>query len=239
MRVAIPTYNRQQTIKEKSLAWLEKEGVADSDIYLFVHSDKIKKQYCEVLGDRYNVIVGVKEYVPQLQYMADYFDEGEDVLFMDDDLKGMLVKQGYEKHYKDLPTLCSEAFERIKKMDCYLWGVYPSSNRFFMRGNITYSFKIIIGGIYGMIIRKDKWFTVPMKTDYELTIKHWIKDGIVTRYNYLGADTQIYSGKGGLQGVGRERLSHIASMTLLDRYPNLVALKKSKSGHQEIRLKRG
>jgi len=239
LRVGIPTYNRQSIIKDKTLGWLEREGIPHNDIYLFVHSEEIKKEYCKELGDKYNIVVGAKECVPQLKYMADYFEEGENVLFMDDDIKGMVIKEGYEKYYKSLKVFAQKAFENIRNKNCYLWGVYPSSNKFFMRGKITYSFKLIIGGLYGMVIRKEKWFTVPMKTDYELTIKHWIKDGITARYNFLGVDTQVYAGKGGLQDdKDREKKDWQACMIMLEKYPQLVALKKAKTGYPEIRFKK-
>ena len=233
------SHNRSEVISLKTLAFLEREGFTDKEVTIFVHSQWQKLEYVKRIVDRWNVVVGADNYTDQYNWMFNWFDEGEEVLFCDDDITGLIIRQGSEYRVPNLKEFALTAFADNSRIGCHLWGVYPSANRYFLRDAVSYRLKLIIGQLYGMKVRKlaDPWITVPMKVDYELSIKHYLRDGMVCRYNFLAASSKVYSGKGGLQTPDRPKLSQEASEQLLQSYPNLVELKESCGKFTEISLK--
>ena len=74
-------------------------------------------------------------------------------------------------------------------------------NAFFMKKKVTTDLKFIMGGLYGFVNRKTKSIQpsskIKEKEDYEQSIKYFIKDGGVVRFNDVSAKTKNHS-KGGL-----------------------------------------
>ncbi|MAS82736.1 MAG: hypothetical protein CMF45_08605 [Legionellales bacterium] len=245
MKVAIMSHNRHHSIGDKTLKLMDEEGFDPADVTIFVHNEQQKKTYEDYIDKKWNVVVGADHgeegqtgYTKQFGFMFNYYEEGTDVIFSDDDIAGMLVNPKCDYMYKGLKKFCEGAFAENARLGCHLWGLYPSANAFFLQDTVSYELNLIIGQFYGMRIRHEDWITVPMKTDYELTIKHYIKDGMVCRYNWLASKSKVYAGKGGLQTPERAELSREGANLLLSRYPQFVKRKKSKGKFDEISLKK-
>lgn len=236
MEVAIMSHNRHHTIGSKTLALLDKENFEPSRVTIFVHDKHQKKLYEDYNDSKWKVVVGATTYTDQYNHIINHYDEGTEVLFFDDDINGFMLHPEAEEGYKGMKDFAQTAFKENQKVGCYLWGLYPSANKFFLQNTVTYNLNLIIGQFYGMIIRHGNWITVPMKTDYELTIKHFLRDGMVCRYNWIASQSKVYSGKGGLQDTDRQSLSEVGAKLLLDWYPTLVRKKKSASKFFEISL---
>lgn len=144
------------------------------------------------------------------------------------------------KPITDLHHFIKTAFHYLEKEKLHLWGVYPTSNPFFMKPKITTDLRFIIGAAYGYINRPnahDLFPKTPLKGDYEQTILYYKKDGGVLRFNNVSFKTQIYA-KGGLD-VAEKRIlsSKKATEYLLKKYPEYVVPRpKRKNQISEIGL---
>ena len=57
--IAIPSYKRPETIKQKTLKLLEKYSIDKNKITIFVANKKEYKDYFESLGMDYKIVIGV------------------------------------------------------------------------------------------------------------------------------------------------------------------------------------
>jgi hypothetical protein len=104
----------------------------------------------------------------------------------------------------------------------------------------------IVGAFYG-IINRPKLKTIELeitkengqKEDVERTLKYFINDGIVLRFNRVGFTTKYYGKEGGL-GTFENRLKPMldASNLLLKKYPEYGRIKMRKNGMAEFVLKK-
>lgn len=86
--IAIPSYQRENTLKIRTLATLESYNIPASIIYIFVANKKEKKNYCDHLDKKYhkNIIVGKLGIKNIREFMSKYFKEGEKICYFDDDV---------------------------------------------------------------------------------------------------------------------------------------------------------
>jgi hypothetical protein len=77
------------------------------------------------------------------------------------------------------------------------------------------------------------------KEDVERTIKYFIEDGILLRFNKIGFETKYYGKSGGL-GTFEARLKPMleASKLLKKTYPEYGEISTKKNGMTEFRLKK-
>jgi hypothetical protein len=144
------------------------------------------------------------------------------------------------KPITNLDHFIKTAFHYLEKEKLHIWGVYPTSNPFFMKPKITTDLRFIIGASYGYINRPnvhDLFPKTPLKGDYEQTILYYKKDGGVLRFNNVSFKTHIYA-KGGLD-IAQKRIqsSKKATEYLLKKYPEYVVPRpKRKNQISEIGL---
>jgi hypothetical protein len=110
-----------------------------------------------------------------------------------------------------------------------------------MTSHLTY----IVGAFYG-IINRPKLKSIQLeitkengqKEDVERTIKYYIQDGKVLRFNKIGFTTKYYGKEGGL-GTFEARLVPMkeASERLLKEYPEFGKVTTRPSGMTEFTLK--
>ena len=86
-KIAIPSYKRVDVLASKTLAYLKKTNISLDNVYLFVANEQEKQDY-SVLGLK-NIIVGVETIRNQRNYIRHYFQQGEMVFSMDDDIAGV------------------------------------------------------------------------------------------------------------------------------------------------------
>lgn len=93
--------------------------------------------------------------------------------------------------------------------------------------------------MYGMMNDKEtQKRSVDDKEDYEMSIRHYIKDGGVLRFNCVTIQTNYYTEPGGMQTVRTEKRITDSAIYLRKQYPALCELNCMKrSGHLELRLK--
>jgi len=230
--ITIPSYNRAEGLRDMTLTMLKRQGVPKSKINIFVANKEEEKIYRETIPrDMYNkIIVGVKGLLPQLRYIINYYPEGKHIVRFDDDIQSIFKKkhkvgenitrrQMDETRLLNLDDFIKTAFNVLKKEGLTLWGINKTSNPFFMTDGYTTDLRVIVGNTYGWINSYNKEYDYVVSTpenyvgqDIENTLRHYITDGGVVRFNDVGFIAGKYMAQGGIQsdiGNNKKRLQLI------------------------------
>jgi len=259
--VAIPSYKRPETLKTKTLNLLQHYKIEPRRIYIFVADNEQKTIYDKELPRQaYNKLVIGKPGIKNIRnFMPKYFPERKHIFYMDDDIydvyeaknKFPITDSRYDKknnHLVRLPSLhrlIEQGFNLSKKTGLTNWGVYPVLNAYFMKPTssninecVNTKLCYIIGFMTGVINnRKAEIRTIDDKEDYERSIKYYLKDDGLLRFNNITAKTKCYKEPGGMQVERTKKRIHDSAVYLTKVYPNLCSLNTSKkSGFTEIRL---
>jgi hypothetical protein len=248
--IAIPSYKRAETLRDKSLRVLAEYGIETRRIYIFVANKEEEKLYKETLDPKlYNkIVVGVPKIGPQRAFISNYFPVGKPLVQMDDDVSGFIEwsagAKRNETKLKDLKSVIRRGFEECKKANCGLWGIYPIANGFFMKKGATTDLRFIIGIFHGCFNPGTKGpkgikHTIEIhKEDYERTILFYLRDGAVVRLSDVAPKTAYYTEKGGNEEFRKTNHMATGAKMLAEKYPDLVSMNTSrKSGYPEIRLR--
>ena len=142
-----------------------------------------------------------------------------------------------------LEPLISKGFELCKEKKTILWGIYAVPNAFFMKKEVSFDLKFVIGTCYGLLNDKAIHLHTNVKEDYELSLIVWKKYGAIVRFNNVVAMRKAYPdrGQGGLDDLKeRKERTETSVDYLLKTYPDLIyESKKTKLGLREIQMKRG
>ena len=237
--VAIPTYKRYEQLKTHTLSLLKRIHLDMNKVYIFVANEEEKEKYLESLeGENYyKIVVGEKGMMNIRNFICNYFEEDTNIFFMDDDLKEVVM--GYKHNdleFTSLTQLIQNGFNECKKKGLNLFGFYPVSNKYFMKNNITYDLRYIIGAVYG-IRNKKIMVNTNDKEDFERTIQYYIRDGGVIRFNFISFKTNYYTNKGGMQVERNKETIKEGAEYIYNKYPDLCKLiYKEKTGRYEIKL---
>lgn len=246
--ICIPSYNREFICNKKTLTTLHNNNINPELIYVYVANKTEYEKYSNILNKNFynKIIVGVLGLVNQRQFIINQFEENKNIIFMDDDIEN--IDLSISKYSEDnLDYFLKEAFEICKINKSFIWGIYPVFNPFFRKSKNEFSkdLKYIVGAIYG-IINRPNLNTLKLslteidsqKEDVERTIKYFIEDGIVIRFNTIGFKTKYYGSIGGL-GTFKDRLEPMkqACIRLNNEYSNYGKIKIRPNGMNEFVLK--
>lgn len=260
--IAIPSYKRPDTLKNQTLRVLKEQKMDPIKIHIFVADKEQKKEYENVIDkkDYHKMIIGKPGIKNIRNFMAQYFKEGQYIVYIDDDIYKINEtvnpnannKSIYNKKnnkmipLKSLKKLIEQAFKLSEKTKITNWGVYPVDNPYFMKPtcknvNEYVSTKLcyIIGYLTGVINNKKcEIRTIDDKEDYERSIKYYLKDNGVLRFNNICCYTKCYKEVGGMQVERTKQRIHDSAVYLTKQYPELCTLNLSKkSGFSEVRMR--
>jgi len=245
-RVAIPSISRAKTITQKTLNYLKQTDIDMSKVDIFLSNPDEEQAYKENLKDYpVNIIVSNTKHInTQRNFIVDYYKEDELILGIDDDidLVAMKVDDKNTIQLNSLTEFVENAFtiSLDKKID--MWGVNPVINPYFMKNNVTFNLKYIVACFYGWRNNHDEKAYVSTnpeygKEDFERSIRYYIADGGVTRFNYVAPKTKYYSEKGGIQNYRTVEYEETAVRWLLETFPMYCKRNtKSKGKYPEVRL---
>ena len=253
-KIAIPSYKRVKTLQNKTLNLLNKNNINSKKIYIFVADENEKKIYSENLGKKYKIIVGKKGIKNIRNFMANFFPENEKIFYIDDDISYIyqvynnidINNRKYNKleEYNNLNEFIIHAFKLCQKKKINNWGIYPIENPYFLKLNInknhiSYKLNYIMGGFTGVINKKKcELRTVNDKEDYERSIKYYLNDNGIIRFNNICCRTNCYTEPGGMQIERTKKKIHNSALKIFNKYPYLCSLNtKKKSGFTELRLR--
>jgi hypothetical protein len=248
--IAIPTYNRPNEILNKTLNTLRRHNIDTNLIHVFVANQEQYDEYNEIIDKSFynKIIIGVIGLVHQREFISNYFKLDKYIVFLDDDVEliDLTLSPLFREH--NLDYFINHAFAECEKQGSYIWGVYAVFNPFFRsaRIEVTTDLNYIVGCIYGIINRpylEEIKLTITAndgnKEDVERTVRYFIHDGIVLRFNKIGFKTKYYGKSGGL-GTLKQRLLPMmnASLSLKHEFSDYGKLKIRKSGMYEFALKK-
>jgi hypothetical protein len=243
--IAIPSYDRVDILKNKTLKLLENNNIKKSRIIIFVANKEEEAKYKQVFSN-YKIVIGVKGLLPQRNFMTNYFKNGQHIIYMDDDIEAVMIKEGDLKedkklHNIDLHDLFVSSFKLLTNTGLFIWGVNPLINPYFLYNKVTTDLRYICGALYGVINRHDKDLSLQFesdKEDVERTLRYFKKDGGVMRFNNIGTKTKYYNA-GGLQSEYETKQQRIKDgekrvKRLLDAFPHYGRVKQRKNGIWEF-----
>lgn len=237
--IVIPTYQRYKELNSKTLNTLKRYNIPSDKIYIFVANDEEKLEYekltpCE---DYNQIVVGVLGITAQRNFITSYFPNDTYIISIDDDIESIMNLGIDIDNFEDL---IQSSYDLIKENQCDTWGIYPVNNVFFMKPQkeITYSFKFIIGCLYGFINNKDYVLNNDCegKEDYERSVLSFMNCGAIMRYNHISVKTKFYA----VGGLDKYRdISNLKAVEyLINTYPLYFARKFRKNGREEIRVRK-
>ena len=245
--IAIPSYNRPIILLYKTLNFLERNSIDPKLIYIFIVEEDLD-DYSQIPTYLYNkMVIGVKGIVKQREFIDNYFKEGDHIVSIDDDIQDLIFANPHEEI--PLDEFLNNAFELCKKEEAFLWGLYPVGNAFYAQKNKWYSTHLtyIIGAFYGYINRPtNEEIKCPLTyngqnaEDYERSIRYWLHDKKVIRFNTVCIKTKYFNCVGGI-GNFKDRLESMEfhCKLLHAHYPSYTRVYVKKNGMYNLRLKDG
>lgn len=240
--IAIPSYKRSIILLYKTLNFLERNSINSNLIYIFIVEED-KDDYMQIPRYLYKeLVIGVKGIVPQRKFIENYFDEGTNIVSLDDDIQDLI----FAKPEEEIPLneFFTEAFNLCKKENAFIWGVYPVGNPFYANRNKwnTTHLTFIIGCFYGFINRPNKEelkvILTNNKEDIEKSIRYWYCDKKVIRFNTVCVKTKYQGKDGGGLGLLEDRLQDMENECKLihAHYPSITRIRIKKNGEYDIVL---
>jgi len=261
--IAIPSYKRSETLKNKTLKFLQDHKINKNIIDIFVANEDEKKIYEQTLPKYYNkIIVARKGLINVRNFITNYYPENHKIVSIDDDINFLkcLTQEGYTSKDNDegkpvykfkedynLDDFITIAFDECKKTNLNLWGINPVGNPLVGKLKVSYDLKFIVGCFYGYINKKILLENIGEgdKEDFFRTIEYYKRDGGVIRFNNMLIGTNYYTEKGGLQ-ADEHKIKKLDRMEndsnrLFNKYPDLVKVIRKKSrifkdGYTDVKL---
>jgi hypothetical protein len=189
-RIAIPSYQREQVLKDKTLALLERHDIPSSRIDIFVANPEEAERYMGLFPS-YNIIVGCLGISNIRNFITDYYILNQPVVQMDDDIDEVyeLTDNNLEPT-EDLGAIINRAFALCISHKKNLWGVYPIKNKFFMKDDYSTGLSFCIGHFFGYFNQKIP-VSLVYKEDIERSLLYAVKDTGVIRLRNVCCKTSM------------------------------------------------
>ena len=249
--VAIPSYRRPQICKEQTLAVLERLKVSKDKITVFVANEEEEAIYRSVIGDEYKIVVGVRGISSQRKFIHNYYPVGTRIISSDDDMAELYELGDGEliPTKMTLDEIAELGFKYAEQEGAKLWGINPVANGFFMKDVVTVGLRYICGNFYGnyagdpAITGADRTYAESSGDDYETTLRSFIQNGSVVRFEFICPKTKYFAA-GGIdaelktRGIADRQIDHADKLkNIVSRYPELASITTKAGGVTNIRLK--
>lgn len=244
--VAIPSYKRPKTIKQKTLQVLESHNIPPELVTIFVADEEEEDIYKESLKDhRYgkNIVVGVPTIGAQRNFIERWYPEGTKLMMFDDDIEEVQRRQD-SKTLVPIDNLYEEiikyGFEQCEEVGAKTFGIYAASNAYFMKDRVYTKLCYIIASMFGVIVDHDDYLLRETNhgEDYEYSMRQYVKHGVLCRLDNYTVKSNYYKEEGGLQTIRtkdyvRNSIEQIAAM-----FPDLCTMYiRETTGHAELRMR--
>lgn len=256
MLFVIKSKNRIDGLKRKTYNLLKKYEVPDKDINIFVSNEEDYRNYkfsfpnCKIIkGD--NGIVGIDNFI------VDYFDEGVEYIYMNDDVSKLSTLNELNKKVeldKDgFYYLISKLFSELRVNNLSFGGIYVCDNAMYMtkQPEITNNLCLIMDPFSAVINNKDVKLTeFPIEledgsifigdcSDAEKCIQHFKSKGGIVRLNKWCMKCDYYNNDGG-GIVGRNKITEkLSKEGLMKKYPKYISsINFKKDGTSQVRLRK-
>jgi hypothetical protein len=249
--IVIPSYNRADTLANKTIKLVQKHNIDPKNVYIFVANEEEKAKYRAALPAEYKdrLIVGIKGMKNIRNFINDYFPRGEQLFHMDDDLVDIYRRVNEKKlePISSLDAFIKLGFSLCQEKGCNLFSIYPVDNPYFMKASIIRGLTYCMGGVWGAVNQPELKVTVDNKEDFQRSIQYFLntynpkntQKGGVIRFNNICCGTTGYSGKGGMQSFDRTNPVILKeAKQVADKYSDYCTLNLTKkSGKPEIKIR--
>jgi hypothetical protein len=244
-KIAIPSYKRPETIKKKTLKVLESYNIDPSRITIFVADESEYEAYKFSLKDTpyQNIVVGVPTIGAQRNFIERWYPEGTKLMMFDDDIEEVQKKISEQKLGR-IDNLEEEViikgFEECEKVGAKTFGIYAASNAYFMKERVYTKLCYIIASMFGVIVEHhdDLIRVTNHGEDYEYSIRQYVRNGAVVRFDNYTVKSNYYKEDGGLQTIRTKEYVHESIKKIAEMYPDLCTMYiRETTGMAELRLK--
>lgn len=243
--IAIPSYKRAETLRDKTLQVLRHYGIPRQRIHVFVANAAEAAAYKATLDPTTYGHMHIAEpgMAAVRNYITRFFPVGKQIFNMDDDIRGFIeFSEGArrnERPLRDLSAAITAGFREARRTGFRLFGFYPVANGYFMKEGHSTDLKYIIGAVWG-IVNPGKILTVSIddKEDYLRSVIMYLLDGGVIRYNNVAPQSAYYKEPGGMQETRTMRRIETSARAMTGAFPDLTTINLTKkSGMPELRLR--
>ena len=238
VKYVVPSFQRPVIFRDQTYSFLKKHNISDSDIHLFLRSDD------PYINDYMDRATGINFHITDVRgvgrthnYITEYFDEGDFIVEIDDDLKELVDNE--RKPVKDFKSVVEGMLSRMVDEEISYGGTYQVANNKFMSGNPQYTtdLRYMLGCLRFRRIRKDIVLETNYAEDFENCIKHFIRDGKILKNNWIAPITKNYQ-DGGCKNDGRDNETEKSDKVFLStKYPKYSRIFQRKSGVWDLRLR--
>jgi hypothetical protein len=234
-RIAIPSYKRAETLRQKTLRALAIYLFPPEIIDIFVIAEEKEIYEATLLEEFYgNLIVGVPSLAGQRTFIQSYYPLGQHILMMDDDITSFKMKVE-----QPLPLQFQWLFHKLHMENCNLFGIYPASNLFFMKDKLQKGLHYCIGSCFGIINKQDLSAPMDEKEDYYMTLQRYETDGAILRYCGISPVTTYWKGSGGMNATRTDQSEWYGAKLVEQSFPSLVScVYQKKGGRWDLKLVR-
>jgi hypothetical protein len=235
-KIVIPSHNRIQTLRNKTLSFLRVQQIPLDKIYIFVASDQFQL-YKEAFPE-YQIIEGKLGLVNQRNFITEYFEDNQYLLSMDDDISDIqYLNQENQYETINLITLVQEGFETSLKHAKKFWTVYATKSKLYQQRPLSVGFYYGIGAFFGVINDKSISVSLDYAEDIERSFLHTVKYGGIIRLNRYCIITKYYTETGGLQDTRTVENNNQCKMYLVEHFPEYFKAYE-RNGRLELRFLR-
>tara|TARA_R110001632_G_scaffold49977_2_gene125020 strand:+ start:1221 stop:1991 length:771 start_codon:yes stop_codon:yes gene_type:complete len=202
-KIAIPSLSRADILVERTLKLILKYGIEPSNIYVFIIPSEYKEYRKAISDPNINLITGLKGIAEQRGFISEFFEEGDFILTLDDDIRKISeLDNNTLTPLFSLKNLNERVYDLIEEGGTC--GIYPCNNPFFMKCYISKNLKFVIGCMRWFINNRNIETSRQFKLleDYEISLKYFVDYGKIFRLNNICVDHD-FNGKlaGGLASV--------------------------------------
>ena len=246
-RIAIPTISRAHVIEKKTISYLKKTDIDFNKVDIFLGNKNELDEYKNALKNyAVNLYVSNTNHVnTQRNFIVRHYKEGTHVLGIDDDIDNVEYKIDDKNTATliDLVKFSEQAFDLCSKYKIDMWGINPVLNPYFMKNKVSFDLRYIPAGFYGWRnTYHEKAFVSENpeygKEDFERSIRYYIADNGVIRFNYVAPRTKYYSTSGGIQNYRTLESEETAVEWLLKTFSSFCKRKiGGKNKFPEVKLR--
>lgn len=202
--IVIPSLSRADILCQRTLPLLLNYLIDASNIYVFVVAEEEAIYRERIKNKSVNVIVGKRGIKEQRGFISNYFQEGDYILTLDDDIKRMEELEGNKLVIlKSLNALNEKVLTLMKENESRCCGIYPTNNPYFMKPITTHNLKFCIGAMRWYIndreLESSRTFT--LLEDYEMSMKYYLKYKTITRLSFIAIEHDFNKLSGGLKST--------------------------------------
>ena len=239
--IAIASHERPHILQSKTLKLLKRHKVPMQQVHVFV-SPQSYDTYVPIKHEwKFNLIGGENASILKTRNnIIKYFDEGVNIIEMDDDVDDLQVTVKGQKNQsvRNLKALFNRSFQMISSGG--LFGFNSTTNSFFAGGRDKVGLYSIINSCLGYKNDKRIKLTVPEKEDFERCILFY-KFGLpILKRTKYGIKTNYWKNKGGIQDhynfEKRIKVQKKSAQMLLRKYHWAVRTQLRQNGIVDIRF---